>query len=101
MASLHTQIAVFTGHDIPADASSPCFFGTVGELQAENPNWLKDDVLQECLDRLDEDGVWRYGGGAEQAFIALRVHPVPGNPFANYRSLEDITLGRLPVAGHA
>lgn len=80
MATLNTTIAVFAGHDLPKSGDAPEFFGTVGALRAESPDWLDGDTLQDCLDALDARGCWRYGGGAGQAFIALKVEPVPLRP---------------------
>ena len=52
MASLNTQIALFAGHDMPADFSAVEWIGTVGEFRAANECMDGDDL--QALVNFDE-----------------------------------------------
>lgn len=76
MADLSTQIALFDGHAVPADGSSPIWTGTVRDFLSSNVEQAEGEELDALIENIGASGRHRIGGGAAQAFILLRIDPV-------------------------
>ena len=76
MLERETSIALFQGHDIPADGASPIWAGTLHDFLDANIEQAEGAAREALIADLRTSGRHRIGGGAAAAFTLLRIDSV-------------------------